>query len=44
VLVRFGQDPAIARVAHEWLLVQLPSLAPFLVFCALRQYLQGRGC
>lgn len=43
MLVEFGQDPAIAQVAHDYLLVQLPSQPLFLVFCALRSYLQGRG-
>ncbi len=43
VLVAFDQDPEIAAVAHDYLMVQLPSQPFFLVFCALRQYLQGRG-
>jgi multidrug resistance protein, MATE family len=43
VLVAMGQDPAIAAVAHDYVLVQLPSVPFFLVFAALRQYLQGRG-
>jgi MATE family multidrug resistance protein len=42
-LVAFDQDPQIAAVAHDYVLVQLPSQPFFLVFCALRQYLQGRG-
>lgn len=43
VLVAMGQDPRIAAVAHDYVLVQLPSVPFFLVFVALRQYLQGRG-
>jgi MATE family multidrug resistance protein len=37
-----GQDPALARAAHEFTLVQIPSIPFFLAFAALRQYLQGR--
>jgi MATE family multidrug resistance protein len=43
VLVAFGQDAGIARVAQQWLLVQLPAVPFFLLFNAMRQYLQGRG-
>jgi multidrug resistance protein, MATE family len=43
VLVAMGQDPEIAAVAHDYVLVQLPSVPFFLVFVALRHYLQGRG-
>jgi len=43
VLVQCGQDPEIAAVAHDYVLVQLPSQPLFLVFCAMRSYLQGRG-
>ncbi len=42
-LVAFGQDPQISSVAHDYVLVQLPSQPLFLVFCALRSWLQGRG-
>jgi MATE family multidrug resistance protein len=42
VLLFFGQDPALARMAHDYTLVQLPSLPFFLGYSALRQYLQGR--
>jgi MATE family multidrug resistance protein len=41
-LVATGQDPALARAAHQYTLVQLPSVPFFLAFFALRQYLQGR--
>jgi len=37
-----GQDPALARAAHQFTLVQIPSIPFFLGFAALRQYLQGR--
>jgi multidrug resistance protein, MATE family len=43
VLLLCGQDPGIAREAHEYVLVQLPSIPFYLVFCALRSWLQGRG-
>jgi MATE family multidrug resistance protein len=42
LLTLAGQDPALARAAHEYTLVQIPSIPFFLVFTALRQYLQGR--
>jgi MATE family multidrug resistance protein len=37
-----GQDPALAALAQEYTLVQIPSLPFFLAYHALRQYLQGR--
>lgn len=43
VLVAFRQAPHIAEVAHDYVLVQIASQPFFLVFCVLRQYLQGRG-
>jgi MATE family multidrug resistance protein len=43
VLVAMGQDPAIAAVAHDYVAVQIPSAPAFLVFVALRHWLQGRG-
>jgi MATE family multidrug resistance protein len=43
VLVLFGQDAQLAAQAHEYVVIQIPSLAFFLVFNTLRQYLQGRG-
>jgi MATE family multidrug resistance protein len=42
VLVRLGQDPALAHQAERFLRVQIPSVPFFLVYAALRQYLQGR--
>jgi MATE family multidrug resistance protein len=42
VLIALGQDPTLARLAHEYTWVQVPSLPFFLAFHALRQYLQGR--
>ncbi len=41
-LVLAGQDPALARMAHAYTLVQIPGIPFFLVYTALRQYLQGR--
>lgn len=43
LLVASGQDPAVSAVAHDYVLVQLPSIPLFLAYSALRQYLQGRG-
>ncbi len=43
VLVAGGQDPELSAQAARYALVQLPGLPAFLVFSALRQYLQGRG-
>ena len=43
ILLLARQDPVLAKSAHQYLLVQLPSVPIFLVFIALRQYLQGRG-
>lgn len=42
-LLLAGQDPAIAREAHRYTLVQIPSIPFFTTFIVLRQYLQGRG-
>jgi MATE family multidrug resistance protein len=42
VLLLAGQDPALARLAGEYALVQAPSVPCFLAYTALRQYLQGR--
>jgi len=41
-LLWVGQDPALARSAHEYAWVQAPSLPVFLMFMAMRQYLNGR--
>ncbi len=38
-----GQDPALARDAGRFVVAQVPGIAPFLVFTALRQYLVGRN-
>lgn len=43
VLRAFGQPPALADAAHDYVVVQAPSLAFFFVFSAVRQWLQGRG-
>ncbi|HWN68196.1 MAG TPA: MATE family efflux transporter [Haliangium sp.] len=42
-LILFGQSPALAAGAHAYVVVQIPSIPLFLMFLALRQYLQGRG-
>lgn len=38
-----GQSPALAAAAHDYVSVQIASIAPFLAFLALRGYLQCRG-
>jgi multidrug resistance protein, MATE family len=43
VLRGLGQDAALADAAHEYVILQVPSLAFFFVFNAVRQWLQGRG-
>jgi MATE family multidrug resistance protein len=43
VLILLGQDPALSRAAAPYVWVQIPSILPFLAFCAMRQYLTGRG-
>ena len=43
VLVGLGQDARLAALAHDYVLVQIPSLPLFLAFNAVRQWLQGRG-
>jgi MATE family multidrug resistance protein len=43
ILIGLGQDPRLASLAHDYTVVQLPSVPFFLGFLALRQYLQGRG-
>jgi len=42
VLLWSGQEPELAALAHEYIWVQIPSLPFFLLFMAVRQYLQGR--
>src|SRR5262245_29511583 len=41
-LLLTGQDPALARLAHTYTQVQIPSIPFYLSYIALRQYLQGR--
>src|SRR5688572_15515317 len=41
-LVLLGQDPEVARVAGRYNLYKLPTVPCFLIYSALRQYLQGR--
>ena len=43
VLILLGQEPRLAALAHDYVVVQIPGIAPFLAFVALRQVLQGRG-
>lgn len=43
VLRWLGQEPAVADVAARYNLYKLPAIPFFLVYSALRQYLQGRG-
>ncbi len=43
VMVLFGQDPELAEAAHRYVTTQTVSIPAFLMFIALRQYLQGRG-
>ncbi|WP_428267814.1 MATE family efflux transporter [Haliangium sp.] len=38
-----GQAPEFAASAHRYVTLQIPSIPAFLIFIALRQYLQGRG-
>ncbi len=41
-LAMVGQDPELAKQAHVYTTIQIPSIPFFLGFIALRQYLQGR--
>jgi MATE family multidrug resistance protein len=43
VLRLLGQDPALAALAHGYVQVQVFGIPAYLVFVALRQYLQGRA-
>lgn len=43
VLTALDMDPELARAAGRYVAAQLPSVPCFLVFTAMRQYLQGRG-
>jgi MATE family multidrug resistance protein len=38
-----GQDPKLAAMAHDYVLVQLPSIPFFLAYAVQRSWLQGRG-
>ncbi|MBM3991679.1 MAG: MATE family efflux transporter [Planctomycetes bacterium] len=42
-LVLLRQDAAVAAIAHDYVIAQLPSIPLFLIFTAQRQYLQARG-
>ncbi len=42
-LLLAGQSPVLARMAHAYVLAQLPSVPGFLGFMVLRSYLQGRS-
>jgi MATE family multidrug resistance protein len=41
-LLLVGQEPELARMAHVYTVVKIPSVPFFLAYSALRQYLQGR--
>ena len=43
LLEAFGQQPETARLAHDYVQTQIPALPFFLLFIALKQYLQARG-
>jgi multidrug resistance protein, MATE family len=43
LLLAFGQDPATVELAHRFVVVQIPGLPFFLLFVAVKQYLQARG-
>jgi len=43
ILVLLGQAPHLARMAREYVIVQIPGIPAFLLFTALRQGLQARG-
>ncbi len=42
VLMFLGQDPALARQANDYAVAKIPGIPFFLVYSAIRQYLQGR--
>jgi MATE family multidrug resistance protein len=42
-LTWLGQDPAVVELAARYNLLKLPTVPCFLLYSALRQYLQGRG-
>ncbi|WP_372654524.1 MATE family efflux transporter [Halobacteriovorax sp.] len=39
ILQLFGQDPLYSNLAHEYALVQIPSLIPFFMYMVFRQYM-----
>jgi MATE family multidrug resistance protein len=41
-LALVGQDPALAGAAREYAIAKIPGIPFFLVYSAMRQYLQGR--
>ncbi len=43
ILLALGQDPATVELAHRFVVVQIPGMPFFLLFVALKQYLQARG-
>lgn len=43
MLTRFGQDPALSRLAGTFVVVQAPTAFGFLVFMLARQYLAARS-
>lgn len=43
LLLLLGQDPATVALAHRYVVMQIPALPFFLLFVALKQYLQARG-
>jgi MATE family multidrug resistance protein len=43
ILLAFGQSPEASRLARDYVFAQIPALPFFLLFIALKQYLQARG-
>ena len=43
MLLLAGQSPVLARMAHDYVIVQVASVPAFLGFTVLRSYLQGRS-
>lgn len=43
LLEPIGIEPATARETRRYLLARLPNVIPFLLFCAVRSYLQAAG-
>jgi MATE family multidrug resistance protein len=42
-LEALGQSPELASLAHDYVVVQVFGLPPYIVFTALRQYYQAKG-